>query len=44
MQPIYVVLIINLIVWGGIFFYIFKLNLNLNRLKIRFDKMEKNGN
>ena len=38
MSPIYVVLIINLIVWTGIFSYIVFLNRQVNRLKKELKK------
>lgn len=41
MEPIYVVLIINLIVWTGLFGYTFFTNNKINDLKEKIDKLEK---
>jgi CcmD family protein len=41
MEPIYVVLIINLIIWAGIFGYIFHINKKVNDLKSKITKFEK---
>lgn len=41
MEPIYVVLIINLIIWTGIFGYIFHINNKVNDLKSKINKFEK---
>jgi len=38
MEPIYVVLIINLIVWSGIFGYLIKMDRELSRVKRKLDK------
>lgn len=42
MEPIYVVLFINLIVWGGIFTYIYRINNELEKLKKRLKKVDQN--
>ena len=42
MQDIYVVLIINLIIWTGIFSYQMKLNSEIKRLKEQLNETEKN--
>lgn len=41
MEPIYLVLVINLIVWTGLFSYIFFTNNKINDLKNKIDKLEK---
>ena len=41
MEPIYVVLIINLIVWTGLFGYTFFTNKNIDELKNKIGKLEK---
>jgi len=38
MEDIYVVLIINLIIWIGIFGYLFSLNSKVNKLKNKIDE------
>lgn len=43
MEPIYVVLIINLIVWSGIFGYTFFTNKQINQLKVKIDSIEKSN-
>ena len=37
MEPLYVVLIINLIVWGGIFYMITRISKEVDELKSRID-------
>lgn len=39
MNPVYVVLIINLIVWSGIFGYVVYLNREVDRLKSELKKI-----
>jgi len=41
MEPVYVVLIINLIIWGGIFSYLFFTNKQLNQIKDQLERLEK---
>ena len=38
MEPLYVVLIINLIVWAGIFYFLTRINKEVDDLKARIDK------
>ncbi|HID37938.1 MAG TPA: CcmD family protein [Calditrichaeota bacterium] len=38
MEPIYVVLIINLIIWAGIFYYLTRLNKEVDELKKKLNK------
>ena len=40
MEPIYVVLIINLIVWTGLFGYIFLTNKKINELKNKIGQLD----
>lgn len=40
MEPIYVILVINLIVWTGIFGYTFHLNNKIDVLKRKVTKIE----
>lgn len=41
MNPTYVVLIVNLIIWTGIFSYIFVTNKELKRLAVKIDRLSK---
>ncbi|MEJ2053786.1 MAG: CcmD family protein [Calditrichaceae bacterium] len=41
MEPLYVVLIINLIVWAGLFGYIALTDKKINELKDKLNKIEK---
>ncbi len=41
MEPVYVVLIINLIIWTGMFSYLFFTNKQLKQLKRELEKHEK---
>ncbi len=41
MEPTYVVLIINLIIWVGLFFYTFSLNKNISELKGQIERLKK---
>ena len=40
MEPVYVVLIINLIIWTGIFGYLFFMNKQISQLKYELKKFE----
>jgi CcmD family protein len=40
MQPIYVVLIINLIIWSGIFGYMLKIDREILQIKRKLEKTE----
>ncbi len=40
MPDIYIVVLINLIVWLGIFSYLFSLNTQINHLKRKLDNFE----
>lgn len=44
MEPIYVVLIINLIIWSGIFIQIFNTNKQIKNLSQKIDRLEKTKN
>ena len=41
MEPTYVVLIINLIIWTGLFTYVFSLNKNISELKDQIERLKK---
>lgn len=41
MEPIYVVLIVNLIVWTGLFGYIFFTNKKIDELKNKIGQLDK---
>lgn len=41
MEPIYVVLIINLVIWLGLFGYLVKMNGQINDMKNKMDKLDK---
>ena len=41
MEPTYVVLIINLIIWIGLFAYVFTLNKNISELKDQIQRLKK---
>ncbi len=43
MEPLYVVLVINLIVWGGIFFYMMHLGQRMKELKSKLHKLTNNA-
>jgi CcmD family protein len=42
MEPIYVVLIIIIIIWAGIFGYMLHLDKEIKNLRKKFDKIQKN--
>ena len=44
MEPIYTVLIIVLIIWAGIFGFLWHLSSQVRRLRSRVEKIEKSGN
>ena len=44
MGPVYIVLIITVVIWLGIFAYMFHLDKQIGLLKKTIDKFEKNGN
>ena len=44
MEPIYIVLVIVLIVWIGIFGYMFNLDKQVKNIKKNLEKIEKSGN
>ena len=44
MEPIYIVLVIVLVIWIGIFGYMLHLDKEVKRLKNYLEKIEKNGN
>ncbi len=41
MEPIYVVMIINLVVWGGLFGYLVKMNNQIKDMKNKMDQLNK---
>ncbi len=41
MEPTYVVLLINLIIWVGLFTYVFSLNKNISELKDQIERLKK---
>jgi len=41
MEPTYVVLLINLIIWVGLFTYVFSLNKNISELKDQIERIKK---
>ncbi len=43
MEPIYTVLIITLIIWAGIFGYMFYMDREVQRLKNKLENFEKKG-
>ena len=43
MDPIYIVLTIIMVIWIGIFVYMFHIDREVRRLKTKFDKLKKNG-
>jgi CcmD family protein len=44
MEPVYIVLVITVVIWLGIFTYMFHLDKQINLLKKMVDKFEKSGN
>ncbi len=44
MEPIYTVLIIVLIIWAGIFGFMWHLSRQIKLLKAKLEKFEKSGN
>jgi CcmD family protein len=41
MEPTYVVLLINLIIWVGLFTYVFSLNKTISELKDQIERIKK---
>ncbi len=40
MQPVYVVLIINLIIWAGIFGFMFNTDRKINTLSLKLERLQ----
>ena len=44
MEPVYIVLVITVVIWLGIFAYMYHLDKQIDVLKKTVDKFEKSGN
>ncbi len=44
MQPVYVVLIINLIIWAGIFGFMFNTDKKISSLSVKLERLNRDKN